>query len=235
MKTGRLRVLGVCGAFLLAVVWFFVPVGKPEGASVLFAMRLALPAAVLAVGGIGLLPWLMTAGFVFCAVGDAMGVLGSFEGQMGGFAVAHVCFIIWLAKQISRPAGQRADKFPSLYIISTVCFIPLFVAAVRIIPAIKDTTIRMGCIIYSLLLTGTLWTSWLRMASSGMANRLQRKWPLLTALGATSFFISDFVLSWNKFVQHIPNSGILIMSTYYAALVLLFMGEAYKNKKNSLF
>ena len=230
MRTERLRVWVVCGAFLLAAVWFFVPVGKPEGANVLFAMRLALPAAVLAVGGIGLLPWLMTAGFVFCAIGDAMGVLGSFEGQMGGFALAHVCFIIWLAKQV-----QRVNGHPSLYIISSVCFIPLFVAAVRIIPEIKDTTIRIGCIIYSLLLTGTLWTSWLRMASARTANPLQWKRPLLTALGATSFFISDFVLSWNKFVAPVTNSRIVIMTTYYAALMLLFMGEAYKNKKNSLF
>ena len=57
--------------FLLAVAWYFFPVGieffrSPQtGKSLLFAMRLALPATLLALGGIGLLPWLMTAGFFF--------------------------------------------------------------------------------------------------------------------------------------------------------------------------
>ena len=237
--------------FLLAVAWYFFPVGievfsSPQtGRSLLFAMRLALPATLLALGGIGLLPWLMTAGFFFCAVGDAMGVLGSFEGQMGGFAVAHICFIIWLGKKVyestsqrvNRSTSQRVNESKSLLLLILV-LIPLVVAGVRIIPQIQDKVIRVGCIIYSLLLTGTLWTAWLRVASSRI-NPLKQKcrklWPLLTALGATSFFVSDFVLAWNKFVGPVTNSRIVIMTTYYAALLLLFMGEAYKNKKNSHF
>jgi len=227
--------------FLLAAAWFFFPVGAPQEMSTLFALRLAMPAALLTLGGIGLLPWLMTAGFLFCAVGDTMGVLGSFEGQMGGFAVAHVCFIVWLTKEIKRTrrgaAPQDPPLFASPYIyITPLCLVPLFVAAVRIIPAIHDVPIRVGCGIYALLLTGTMWTAWQRMASSARRDKGSTKgWPLLTALGATLFLVSDFVLSWNKFVQSVPNSSLLIMSTYYAALLLLFMGETGKNKKKSLF
>ena len=81
----RIRTLFIIIAFLLAAGWFFFPALKPEGDCLWFAMRLALPAALLALGGIGLIPTLMTFGFVFCAIGDAMGVLGSFEGQMAGF------------------------------------------------------------------------------------------------------------------------------------------------------
>lgn len=220
--------------YLLAVAWFFFPFGAPEEKSLLFSLRLALPAALLALGGIGLLPWLMTAAFFFCAIGDALGVLGSFEGQIGGFAVAHICFIIWLTKQIKtdRLQTNRQKGFFSSYIyITPLCLVPLFIAAVRIIPEIHNTPIRVGCIIYSLLLTGTLWTAWLRMTTSPRP----RKWQLLTALGATLFLVSDFVLSWNRFVESVPNSRNLIMTTYYAALLLLFMGEAYKNKKKSHF
>ena len=75
-------------------------------------MRLALPAAILAVGGIGLLPCLMTLGFCFCTLGDAMGVAGSFEGQMGGFALAQICFIAEFAKDIRRSAQAVPPRKP---------------------------------------------------------------------------------------------------------------------------
>ena len=233
----NLRTTAVVVAFLVAVAWFFVPVGKPEGDSLLFALRLALPAALLAVGGIGLLPWLMTAGFLFCCVGDAMGVMGSFEGQMGGFAVAHVCFICWLAKGVSKSTGRRVVGSKShksaILIIILLCLAALALAAVRIIPKVDDVLIRIGCAVYALLLTGTFGTAWIRMVHPAAEHPTGRR--LLTALGATSFLVSDFVLAWNKFVCHVPNSRLLIMSTYYAALLLLFIGEATKNKKKSHF
>ncbi len=249
--SSELRKWFVVVLFLLAATWFFFPIGAPAEKSLLFSLRLALPAALLALGGIGLLPWLMTAGFLFCAVGDTMGVLGSFEGQMAGFAASHVCFIAWLTKQIASPLpllkeGERITSardpsplgrdwrvgFSSPYIyITPLCFLPLFFAAVRIIPAIPATPIRVGCVIYALLLTGTMWTAWLRMASSARP----RRWPLLTALGATLFLVSDFVLAWNKFVASVPSSRILIMTSYYAALLLLFMGEARNYEKKSHF
>ena len=264
--SSELRKWFVVVLFLLAATWFFFPIGAPAEKSLLFSLRLALPAAVLALGGIGLLPWLMTVGFFFCAVGDTMGVLGSFEGQMGGFAVAHICFIFWLVKEIKRtrkgtdkvaraerclhqlcrvatdeerssttPQGSALYASPYIY-ITPLCIAPLFFAAVRIIPAIHDMPIRVGCVIYALLLTGTMWTAWLRMASSAYPSKGNANgWALLTALGATLFLVSDFVLAWNKFVASIPNSRIFIMSTYYAALLLLFMGGAYKNKKKSHF
>ena len=212
---------------MLAATWFFFPIGAPAEKSLLFSLRLALPAALLTLGGIGLLPWLMTAGFLFCAVGDTMGVLGSFEGQMAGFAASHVCFIAWLTRQTHKTKNAAS---PYIY-ITPLCFLPLFFAAVRIIPAIPDTPIRVGCFIYALLLTGTMLTAWLRMASSARPLR----WPLLTALGATLFLVSDFVLAWNKFVASVPSSRILIMTTYYAALLLLFMGEARNYEKKSHF
>lgn len=201
---------------------FFVPL-KGGGAGTLpVALRLAVPAILLALGGVGLVPWLMSVGFAFCAIGDTMGVLGSFEGQMGGFALAHVCFIGWMAGSFLRKRKGMRNGF-SLYIILTlVCLVPLVIAVVRIIPSIGDGVIRMGCTIYSLLLTGTLWASWMRFAS--LQSRPQRKGALLGALGATLFFISDFVLAWNKFVERVPDSRIIIMTTYYAALLLLFVG-----------
>jgi uncharacterized membrane protein YhhN len=45
----------------------------------------------------------------------------------------------------------------------------------------------------------------------------------LYALGAVLFVFSDFILAWNKFVDPIQHSGLLIMTTYYLGQYLLFI------------
>ena len=211
------KTLVVIAAFLVAAFWFFFPVGKPDGESLLFALRLALPAAILALGGIGLLPWPMTIGFCFCAVGDAMGVIGSFEGQMGGFAVAHICFIYWFVKGIR----QSKPKPASLVATTLLCLLPLVLAALKILPAVQNLPIRIGCIVYALLLIGTVWTSTVHALS---ANNGKTILPYIASVGGLLFLVSDFILSWNKFTAHIPHASLYIMITYYAALLLLFVG-----------
>jgi uncharacterized membrane protein YhhN len=203
--------------FLLAAGWFFYPFMRPDGDNTLFAMRLALPATILALGGIGLIPPLMTFGFVFCTIGDAMGVLNSFEGQMAGFALAHICFITYFIKSIR----ESKTKTPVLVSTTLLCLIPLALAALKVIPMVNILPIRIGCCIYALLLTGTLWTSIVRAFSIENGRKLL---PYIAALGGLLFLVSDFVLSWNKFTSHIPHASIYIMTTYYAALLLLFIG-----------
>ena len=217
MKNERARTLTVVAAFLLAAMWFFVPVGKPEGTSLLFSLRLALPAAVLALGGIGLVPMPMTIGFCFCAIGDAMGVIGSFEGQMGGFAVAHVCFICFFLREVRRSAVR-----PLLLAATTLfCLLPLTFAALKVLPAIQNQPIRIGCSVYALLLTGTVWSSIVRESSASSEGI---GIPFIAATGSVAFLVSDFILAWNKFVEGVPHASLLIMITYYTALLCLFLG-----------
>lgn len=216
MSKQRIQLSTTIVAFLLAALWFFFPFGGPREEYLLFAMRLALPAILLATGSIGLLPCQMTFGFLFCAIGDAMGVIGSFEGQMGGFAIAHICFILLFFKDI-----QGSKTHPSAYLFTTLlCFVPLILAAIKVLPAIQDLPLRIGCAIYALLLSGTMWTSIIRTQSIQAGKVIS----VVAALGGSFFLISDFILAWNKFTAHIPNASILIMSTYYAALLFLFVG-----------
>lgn len=208
--------------YLLAVAWFFIPVGQPTGGSLLFCQRLALPALLLALGGLKLQPWLPTVGFFFCAVGDAMGVLGSFEGQMGGFAVAHICFICWFARDFRRSKPRTA----ALLATTACCLLLLLIAARAILPGVRALSLRVGCAIYALLLTGTLWTSALR------AFAVRKIGPFVAAAGALLFLVSDFILAWNKFTTHIFHASLYIMSTYYAALLLLFVGVCKETDSN---
>ena len=213
----RTRIIVVVIVFLIAAGWFFFPVWEPKGESLSFALRLALPAAILAFGGIGLISWLMTFGFVFCTIGDTMGVMGSFEGQMAGFALAHVCFISYFVKCI-----RESKALPAVLITtSLLCSLPLVLAAKEVIPRIKDLPIKIGCFVYALLLTGTVWTSIVKAFST---KERMKTLHLLAAMGGLLFLVSDFVLSWNKFTEHIPHASLYIMTTYYAALLLLFVG-----------
>ena len=216
--------------FLLAAVWFFCPVGKPEGGSVLFAMRLALPAIVLAVGSLWLRPKLMMMAFWFCALGDAMGVLGSFEGQMGGFALAHICFICFFGGEIRR-AKEHPFLIVTIAIASLICLVPLGFAAWKVIPAIPDLPIRIGCSVYALLLTATMWTAIVReytVPFDWISNTSK------AVYGAVAFLASDLILAWNKFVEYNPHASFYIMFTYYCALFLLYEGVESDEKRQSI-
>lgn len=220
----NIKTLVTITIFLMATLWFFFPIGKPDGKCLLFAMRLALPAVILTLGGIGQLPKLMNIGFCCCAIGDTMGVMGSFEGQMGGFAIAHLCFIAWFTSLI-----RQAKPHTAVLVATTfICALPLGLAALKVIPAIQDSVIRYGCMIYALLLTGTVWTSLVCALST---QKQQTTRPSIAAAGGLLFLVSDFILSWNKFTAPFPHASLYIMSTYYAALLFLFIGTSRTGRK----
>lgn len=229
------KIIIVIALFLLSALWFFFPLWKMESGNVWFAMRLALPAIILTLGGIGLLPRFMTMGFLFCAVGDVMGVIGSFEGQMGGFTFAHIYFISQFAKDIRQSILHSSFFILHLIVVILLCLFPLVIAFIKIIPAISDLPIRLGCIVYALLLCGTFGTSIIRMSSvkCKMSSFKAVSFPWggwLVVLGALLFLISDFILSWNKFTSHIPHASLYIMITYYGALFFLFIGTLKRLK-----
>ena len=223
------KIIIVIALFLLSALWFFFPLWKVESGNVWFAMRLALPAIILTLGGLGLLPRFMTMGFLFCAVGDIMGVLGSFEGQMGGFTFAHIYFISQFVKDIRKSTLNSSSFILHLIVVILLCLFPLVIAFIKIIPAISDLPIRLGCIVYALLLCSTFGTSILRFfyCSSPLRGELERGFVVL---GALLFLISDFILSWNKFTSHISHASLYIMITYYGALFFLFIGTLKKLK-----
>ncbi len=202
----RLGFFIIC-LYLLAVGFYF-SANEP-------AMRLAFPVALLALGGIGVLPWTMAAGFAFSALGDMFGVLGSFVGQMASFAVGHVFFLCWLSGRlrVARPRGCT---------VAVPCAIWATVVVLvgwKVFPHVPGMAIRTGCLIYAMLLSGMACMAIMLAAS----RTTQRLWAMMAAVGGVLFVISDAVLAWNRFVEPIHHSGLIIMVTYYAAQLLLFV------------
>lgn len=57
---------------------------------------------------------------------------------------------------------------------------------------------------------------------------------VLAIVGALLFMASDSILAWNKFVSEVPFSGILIMSTYFAAQLFIASSIAGGEQKHVL-
>ena len=233
--------------FSILCIAYFLPGGTLSGflPSGVVRFRIAYPVAVLFLGGLLTgLDWRFALAFLFSCTGDAFGAGGSFIGQMGFFALAHItliwCFVRRLrAVSTSRataggclkvvPDGQcmsagatregtahakiRIRTMETWWVIIGLAAIAaiLILALTIVLPSIEDSVLVWGCGIYALLIC--------TMASLAM---LQRS-PFF-ALGALLFAVSDFILSWNKFVGSVPLEKYLIMLPYYFGQALLWLG-----------
>ena len=77
-----MEVITISVLYFIAVAIYFLPIPLPN--------KLALPVALLFLASFKLLPWQMTFAMFFSCLGDYMGAVGNFMGQMGAFALAHV-------------------------------------------------------------------------------------------------------------------------------------------------
>ncbi len=255
--------------FSILCIAYFLPGGTLSGflPSGVVRFRIAYPVAVLfLVGLLTGMDWRFAFAFLFSCTGDAFGAGGSFVGQMGFFALAHItliwCFVRRLLAVSTGPAsteerllslskhrervgvgstsGDRATWFRQaqppqgqaqppqgqalpprrerVWIgggLAAVAAVFILACAV-VLPSIEDGVLVWGCGIYALLIC--------TMASLAM---LQHS-PLF-ALGALLFAVSDFILSWNKFVGPVPLEKYLIMIPYYLGQALLWLGAVRKN------
>ena len=194
------RIVYISIVFIALVVLYFSPIQLPS--------KLAYPVAFL--GLMALIDhkhmcMLMALGLVFSALGDWQGTQGNFLGQMGCFGLAHIAYISYF---VSRLKNKVEWKNVPGYTISTPIILGGLVMML-VVPLVPAGIIRIGVIIYSLLI--------LSMLSAAL---LQRDW--IFDLGAALFVCSDFILAWNKFVTPIHYASWFIMVPYYSAQWLLF-------------
>lgn len=186
--------------------------------------RIAGPLLVLALSGIFLLPWQMTLAMSFSFLGDFMGAYGSFIGQMGFFALAHVMMITFFLTRFRKmyfPAKSgyaessvnKGNIRKSMAVAGIVAVALMAFALICIVPYAPAGVIRTGCGIYAILICLML------------ASALVQRDPLLAA-GAALFLFSDMILSWNRFVTPIEGSTYLIMIPYYLGQLLLWAESA---------
>lgn len=153
---------------------------------------------------------LFPAALLFSAVGDLFGELGMFIMQITAFAVAHILYTLHFLRR------AHLDRL-SLSAVAVLAAASVSLGA-YIVPQIGNPLERIFCGGYIFIISA--------MAASTILQRCAHKWLYVAA--ALVFMASDAAIALNKFVAHIPNAGIIIMTTYFAAQYIfaqLYIGE----------
>jgi uncharacterized membrane protein YhhN len=181
--------------------WWAVYLFKPLATVLILALAMSAPDA--AGGGYRTL---ITAGLLFSLAGDVFLMLprDRFVAGLACFLVAHLLYIAAFAP---RPATLAA---------------PLVLAALLIyggwlIRALWPHLggLRAPVAVYGAALLVMAWQAAERWAVAGMMP------PLLAAIGAGLFVVSDSVLAWQRFVRPVRHGHALVLGTYFAAQWLI--------------
>ncbi len=183
---------------IAAVVFFILPPAMQD-------RWIWIPVAVLALTCAlwgGSIRWSATIALIFSALGDVFGGLDMFLPQVGSFTVAQIVYATIFIR-LGRWQWRRTP----------LAIIPMIIAGVvgsQILPQTEGIEF-VGVGVYIAVIA--------TMSVSAML--VERKGWGIVAMGALLFVGSDSIIAWNRFVEHIPHAGTLIMSTYYAAQALL--------------
>ena len=201
-------------AFVLLAILYFIPVSIP--------FKLCFPVALLLIASFSLQPWAIVVAMLCSLAGDVSGQLHQFVPQMGFFAIAHLCFIgYFLALGLKRKKAREAPVKGWWFALVTLFAVALFYfASEKIMPHAPEGEVRTGMYVYAGLLAVMMWSA-----------LMQRDW--MWGIGAVLFVFSDAVLAINRFVTPVPDAGVLIMATYYAAQLLIFVRAALERIKTS--
>ena len=196
----RLVMVVTVAAFAVAVAVYFCPVALPH--------KIVIPVTILAFGAAVNRQWWGALAFLLSAVGDLMGSFHIFILQLSFFALAHVSFIVLFLRTARRRGvharGERRVNDVTLFLAAMMlCF-----AVTCIISHAPGVMLKCATFIYCLLILTMLYT----------AVQTRRT---LFILGAILFVISDTILAWNKFTSPVVHAGLCIMTTYYAAQLLI--------------
>lgn len=140
-----------------------------------------------------------SAAYVLCAAGDLflLDKKRFFLHGLVAFLLAHVVFIVGLAARAPGPPPNAAGGLVGL-------------AATGMLAALLPYTkgvLRVAVPFYAMALAG--------LAFAGLAH------SPVAGLGAIVFMVSDSVLAWNRFRAPVPRAELIILSTYYTALLLI--------------
>lgn len=178
--------------FLVLSAAFFAIRGWFVAIPTLFA---AVAAATNCKAGGNLIPLALLAS----AAGDYAGSTGNFIMQVAFFAVAHILYICDFAP---RRAKERNSIFYAIPLgVVTISYLGFILAH------IESQVEFIAVAFYGLII--------FTMGVTAIFQQRPLKWWYVVA--AILFILSDSLIVFGKYVHHIPNNSIYIMTTYYAA------------------
>ncbi len=161
--------------------------------------------------------WYYILALIFSLFGDVFLMFKSndlFIPGLASFLIAHIFYILLFIKE------SKILRWPTLIIlivtISYLSFLKPYLSNELILP------VSMYCIVISLM--GIV-----------AVNRKKSSFGYsLISFGALLFIISDSLIAFNKFIENLPQSSFLIMSTYGLAQLFILLGFLKKNYEAKL-
>lgn len=154
----------------------------------------------------------------FSMIGDTAGEMKggnigqiAFVLQIFFFLIAQILYTVCFARHIQASAFADVRKAVVKVLPLLVILVYLVVVGSKVFASIDSIVFTIACGVYLLALLGTGTTSVLQTRPHG--------W--LFVLGAMFFIFSDSIIAIGAFVQPVPHSGLIIMSTYFIAQMLL--------------
>ncbi len=200
---------GIIGGYLFLFILYFSPISVPY--------KGVFPLAFLTVFAFWFSSPMMVAALFFSALGDYMGILHHFWGQMLAFAVAHVAYICFFMRQLQKEKRVNvlsvSSRWKAMFLFALGLLI-YFLIPVNVNPL----SLRVGVTVYSILILTMCWSAWIQ--SNGWYT-----------FGAWLFVFSDFMLAWNKFNTPIEYIRYWIMVPYLLGQCLLFLPSIGSREK----
>lgn len=191
---GKLYFYEVIGVFFILTLYYFIA----EHSSWFIAMpALFLGLATLAHSREG--GWAIPAALFLSAIGDYQGSEHNFILQVLFFALAHIFYIVdFLPKRNLSNRNKYVASIPYIYAVAFL---------ILLISHMNHAVEMVAVVIYALIIA--------TMGASALVMEIKHKWWYVIA--AVLFIFSDSVIVYNKYIEHIPNASLWIMTTYYAA------------------
>ena len=208
-NTSKTRLLTVAIATVIVLsILYFIPVPIPY--------KKEFPMLSLFGFGFVLQSWPIIIAALFSMIGDLFGDLHNMPLQMASFAVAHFFYIgYFLARglRLKKKGGVSGTWFA----ICTVSAVAVYFLCVeKVIPFAPEGVLRTGFYIYGAIVVTMMWSA-----------LMQKDW--YWGVGGVLFVLSDSLIAINGFVTPVPHERLLIMSTYYAAQILIFYRAALEH------
>jgi len=167
-----------------------------------------------------------TLGLCFSLAGDIFLMLPRdlFIGGLVAFLFGHVCYIIGFN-----------FKAPPITAITVVMVVVVAVVALLIIRPLRAGLLAKGqkalllpVQIYAGVISVMLLSALVTLARPDWDNKVA---AVLVCFGAASFFLSDTLIAWNRFVTPISNDRLKVMVTYHLGQILIALGAAIQFMK----
>jgi len=157
---------------------------------------------------------------VFSMIGDTAGEMKvgdmatiAFACQILFFIFAHICYMCSYFSHSDLKNRKKRKNAPKdrRFIAAFIIIFYLAAIAGKVFVAIESPVFMVACGLYLVALFG--------LGISTTVQDRDEKW--FYVLGAMFFIFSDSIIALNTFVSPVPQSGLLIMSTYFIAQLLL--------------